>query len=261
MRFMHHLAAIGHQLHAWTLGIILTLVFLDAGPGLWRDHPPESRRIAGLLGGLLGFGSIVCVIGSSWRDFLMMVAPFSVMTVAYGWAWWSRAKAEVRRRLGWQTAVLGGLSLMIMMLCDGSQWHGGIVIGAYGATAGLLGGFTIMALLALADPVSTDMPLSETPYGVAMQVALVGMGLTLLGSLDAFWNVLSGAAGGEAVPVLEWVGLSLLVPFVLMAAAHKLFPRFQRVIWVGALVSAVCGQIIVLTMLEAFAGVVPPPLI
>jgi hypothetical protein len=255
---MDYLAIIGHQFHAWALGLVITLTFLDSGPGLWRDHPPRSRRIAGQLVGLFGLLSISCLQGRSWRIALLLMAPFITMAVWYAWAWWSRARAVVRRTLGMQTAVLGGISLILLMAYDGPvNWHGGVVIGAYGASAGLLGGLTLLLLMAMADPATEDGPLPNTPFGVAVQVSLVGLGVTLLGGLDAVWSMLSGQAGSHTNVLWCWLGLSLLIPLALLMAAHRVFPHFQRAIWSTALLSAIGGQVIIHTLLVTLPGLIP----
>lgn len=214
---------------------MLATLFVDLGPGLHRDHPPRGRRLAGIAAGplaLLGSACLSTVMPAPL--FFTLVAPFAIGAVAYAACWGFRVRSWVRREVGWEATVVNGVALLLMMTLAGPRhWSGGIVMGVYGGSAALLGSFTVTALGALPKDEQ------QTPYGVPARMAASGVGLTALACLD----MLPGLSGHPPLRLaLVWAGLSLVAPLVLIAAGHRLFPRYQAAIWSVAVVSALGGQ-------------------
>ena len=255
---MNGLLVAGHMAIAWALGLALNLAFLDFGPGFERDHPPHSRRIAGLAVGPLALLSFLCLAAAypAWITGLI-VAPFAAMATATSLAWLRGWRPQWRRAVGRDTAIIGGVSLVVLMLTAGpEQWDGGIVIGAYCGSAGLLGGLTLMLLIALDSPPGTP----EQPYSIPARSAGVGLGVGALSGLQILWNMLVQPAVRIAGLGI-WLGLSLLVPALLALVGLKLYPKLQRPIWSAALLSAVGGQIAIHAVLLAFPGLIPPAIL
>lgn len=259
---MHGLTVAGHQLMAWAVGITATTVFLDVGPGFIRDHPPLERRIVGgLIGPVALLSLLLLEVDDPSRTRLLEAVPFAVMALAYSLAWWRGWRAIHRRALGWQTGVIGGVALLVLMLTAGPlDWHGGVVMTAYAASAALLGGLTCLLVKALCGARSDDVDVTLTPYGLPARVVAIGIAISVLGAFDLFVWTLGGHT--EWLPVMgSWLGLSLAVPGALVALGHKLYPRLQRVIWAVALTSAVGGQAVLHTITLYYPGLIPPPLI
>ncbi|HWI53043.1 MAG TPA: hypothetical protein VNT01_12965 [Symbiobacteriaceae bacterium] len=259
MSIVHSITVAGHQLMAWSFGIAVTTVFLDIGPGFARDHPPFERRIAGALAGpLAGLSFCLLLVDNPVLTSLLIAAPFALMSSLYSLAWFRRWPANRRRTFGWQTGVVGGVALIVLMLTAGPQyWDGGVVMGVYAASAGLLGGFTCLTVKALYGHRATDVEDSSSPYGIPARTVAVGLGIGGLAALDMLTWAISGHAGW--LPILGvWLVLSLVVPGVLMALGHKLYPRLQLWVWLAALISATGGQATIHTITLFLPGLIPP---
>ncbi|HYF91935.1 MAG TPA: hypothetical protein VD969_06790 [Symbiobacteriaceae bacterium] len=259
---MHFFTVAGHQLMAWSVGIALTVVLLDLGPGLTRDHPPSERRVAGALIGPLA-GLSLCALSVDYHFGVtgLIAAPFTVMAILYSWAWIRLAPATRRRTLGWQTGVIGGVSLLVLMLTAGPKdWHAGMVMAAYAASAGLLGGLTCLMVKAVRGVSSTDVEASTSPFGIPARAASIGLGISALAALDGLWWAFGGHS--DWLPVMGlWLTLSLVVPGVLMALGHKFYPKLQRVVWSAALLSAIGGQAAIHALTLTNPGLIPPAMI
>lgn len=243
---------------AWSVGMTATTVFLDRGPGFSRDHPPLDRRVAGPLAAVLAVASLVCVaIDSPYWVALLLVAPYTLMAVVYGWSW-LRARASLRRAIGWQTSVIGGVAMLVLMLTAGpDDWNGGVVMTAYAASAGLLGGLTFLLIRAITAGFDDGMDNTDSPYGIPARIVGTGLAITGFASLDVIFWLISGHE--DWWPTISfWLLLSLLVPGGLIAAGHKLYPRLQRLIWSLALLSAVGGQAAIHALTLFFPGLIPP---
>lgn len=256
------LTVAGHLLLAWSVGLAATTAFLDLGPGLMRDHPPRERRITGsLIGPLAMLGCGLMMADCPLRVTLCIAAPFAVMAATYSHAW-ARGWRPVRRRvLGWQTGIVGVVSLLALVLTAGPlDWHGGVVVAAYAASAGLLGGLTCLAVKAFFGAHQEDVELTVSPFGIPARVVSFGLGIAVLGAFDVIGWLLAGHA--DWLPVMgAWLGLSLAVPALLTGLGHKFFPRLQRAIWTGALVSAVGGQAAIHAVTLYNPGLIPPAIL
>jgi hypothetical protein len=240
---MSGITAVGQGLQAWTLGLVLTMVLLDVGPGFSRDHPSYMRRLSGAaVGPMSGMSLALLLPECSLWQVLMTCAPFSVLAIWYSWAWWFRWPARQRRSVGIQAAVVGTISLLLLMLTGGmGEWNGGVVAAAFIASAGLLGGFTVLTLRAWTAGLPDEVPECESALEIPFKVVGVGLGITLLACLEAAGPLLAGDS--PLVYVLRlWILLSLAVPVAALAAGRRLWPRFGRLVWSAALVSAVVGQ-------------------
>lgn|GEM_PF-1877630 len=255
---MEYLTALGHQSLAWAAGLAATLVFLDSGPGMSRDHPPLGWRLPGTLVGPLAAVGALCLATSSQPLLsLALGLPFAATAAAYSVAWLRHVRARRRRIYGYVAAITGGVSMLALMLTAGPvQWNGGLVIGAYAGSAALLGGLTAALCIALTSAAPDEIAVRASPYGVPARVAAVGFGVTLLGMMDVGFAALSGFR--MPLQMGLWMLLSLVVPLMLMAAGHGLFPRFQRPIWAGAFGSALVGQWAFHLLLLQRPGLIPP---
>jgi hypothetical protein len=251
---MNGLMAAGQGLQAWALGLVLTLVFLDVGPGFSRDHPSLTRRMAGAaVGPLAGISLALSIPTCSLWQLLATCVPFTVLSIWYSWAWWFRWRASQRRSLGQQAAVLGGITLLLMMLTGGPHgWSGGIVAAAYIASVGLLGGLTVLAIMAWTERAADEVPECKASLEVPCTVVAVGLGITGLAALESLGYLVSSYA------LDFWLACSLLVPAGLLVAARRLWPRFARILWSGALVSALVGQGTIHTLMMTVHGLIPP---
>lgn len=259
---MHMLTVVGHLLLAWSVGLAVTTVFLDLGPGLMRDHPPRERRIAGaIIGPLAVVGCGLLWITCPVRVSLCIAAPFALMAAAYSAAWVRGWRPTKRRAIGWQTGIVGVASLLTLALTAGPlAWHGGVVIAAYAASAGLLGGLTCLAVKAFFGAHQEDVELTVSPFGIPARVVSFGLGIIVLGAFDVIGWLLGGH--GDWLPVMgAWLGLSLAVPALLTGLGHKFFPRLQRPIWTLALVSAIGGQVAIHAVTLYNPGLIPPALL
>ena len=256
---MHYFTVAGHQLMAWSFGIALTVAFLDLGPGLMRDHPSSERRAAGALVGPLAAVSLCALaVDNHYHVTGLVAAPYTVMAVLYSLAWIRHSPAVRRRTFGWQTGIIGGVSLLVLMLTSGPEdWHGGIVMAAYAASAGLLGGLTCLVIKAVYGVAQEDAEASTSPFGIPARVVGFGLGISGLAAVDALW----WAYGGHSawLPIMaSWLVLSLIIPGALMALGHKLYPRLQRLVWSVALLSAMGGQAAIHAVTLTFPGLIPP---
>lgn len=241
---MEWLSAVGHELHAWSLGLALVAVFSDSGPGMLRDHPPAARRVLGIASGVLaGLAFALLAFHTPVHLLLMVEAPFALLTGWYAWAWWTRQRAAVRRARGIEAAVVSGISLLVAMLAGGgSEWSGGLIMGAYGASAGLLGGLTALFLSrVLGTPAVTGPEGEQADGSVFGQAIAVGAGLMVLVLLEYGWSA-AGMSEGALPPVGRWLLLSLVVPLTLVGSASKLAHRAAHWLRGAALLSAVAGQ-------------------
>jgi len=252
----------GNQLLAGTFGITAATVLLDLGAGFARDHPPLARRLAGILVGPLGLLSLVLLAKCTpLLELLVLVGGFTCMALVYSYSWLRRFRAARRRPIGAATGVIGGLSLLFFMLVAGpADWSGGIVMGAYVASAALLGGFTTILIAFLTAKAPDEVPIAATPYGIPARFAAGGLAITVLAGLEMAIAVIGNADASWLAPVAFWLGLSLVVPAILTAAGHKLFPRFQPLIWGGALLSALAGQAAAHALLTFYPPLLPPGL-
>jgi len=244
---------------AWSLGIAVTTIFLDIGPGFARDHPPLERRIAGALTGpLAAVAFCLLLVDNSVLATLLIAAPFALIASLYSLAWLRHWRPDRRRTIGWQTGVVGGVALLVLMLTAGPRnWHGGVVMGTYAASAALLGGFTCLAVKALFGARATDVEDSSSPFGIPARTVAFGLGISVLAALDTLIWANTGHA--DWFPVLgAWLALSLVVPGVLMALGHKLYPRLQAWVWLAALASATGGQAAIHAITLYFPGLIPP---
>lgn len=248
---------IGHQLLAWALGLALILALLDSREGFVRDHPPLAwRRAGGLVGPLAAAGTLAVLMTCRRWDLLALTGPFAVMAIAYSLAWLTGKPAVQRRRLGLNAAILGAISVLFLMLIAGpSGWTGGVVMGAYAASAALLGGFTVM-LLGSGNDRADEVNVPFSPYGLLARAVAVGLALLALAAGELFR--LRDGLSSVGPELGLWVALSLVVPLVLMAAGHKLFPRGQRWIWASAWVSALVGQAAIHSVMLGHPGLLPP---
>jgi hypothetical protein len=252
----------GHLLLAWSVGLAATTVFLDLGPGLMRDHPPLERRITGgLVGPLAVLGCGLLSVDCPLRVTLCIAAPFALMAALYSAAWVRGRRPAMRRILGWQTGVVGIISLLTLVLTAGpADWHGGVVIAAYAASAGLLGGLTCLAVKAFFGAHREDVEETIAPYGIPARVVSFGLGIAVLGAFDVIGWILGGHA--DWIPVMgAWLGLSLVLPALLTGLGHKFFPRMQRPIWTVALVSALGGQAAIHAVTLFNPGLIPPAIL
>lgn len=241
---MNWLAALGHELHAWSLGLAAVAIFTDAGPGYLRDHPPVARRAIGIAAGVLALLGFIFLAGHTPPATLLMVeAPFALLTMWYAWAWWTRQRASVRRTRGIEAAVVSGISLLVAMLTDGAHsWHGGLVMGAYGASAGLLGGLTALFLGRMLERAAANIPEGTADDGaISVQAIAVGAGLMVLVVLEYGFSLV-GFSEGALPPVGQWVLLSLVVPLMLVGTASRLAHRAGHWLRGAALLSAITGQ-------------------
>lgn len=233
--------ALGLQLQAWALGMTVTVVLLDSAPGLARDHPPRSWRIAGASAGALALAGLLCYSLGDAPGWLLLavVLPHLLMTLAWSWQWVAGTGAGRRRLRGREALILGLLSLLFVSLESGvCEAQSGLLLAAFAGSAALLGGLTTTLLITLLAHRQGEVDLPATPYGVPAQVVAVGLGICLLALLDA---LIGPGCGGS---LLLWALLSLLILFGLTAAGHRLFPRQQPSIWAAALGSVFIGQMI-----------------
>lgn len=250
---MHYLTVAGHQLMAWSFGIAATIIFHDLGPGFARDHPPLERRAAGLLTGSLAVLSFLALaVDNPYWVSLLIVAPFAVMASLYSLAWYRGWRADRRRMLGWQTGVIGAAALLVLMLTAGPRdWHGGTVVAAYAGSAGLLGGLTYLVLKSVYGRRAAD---AASPYGIPARAVAFGLGIIVLAALELLV--------GTWFPVVGlWLVLSLLIPALVMALGHLIYPRVQPLLWVAALLSALGGQAAIHTLTLVAPGLVPPAML
>lgn len=259
---MLFLTVVGHLVFAWSVGLAATTVFLDLGPGLMRDHPPRERRITGsLIGPLALLGCGLLLVNCPFWMTLCLVAPFALMAALYSAAWMRGWRPAQRRLLGWQAGVVGVISLLALVLTAGPlDWHGGVVIAAYAASAGLLGGLTCLTIKAFFGAHQEDVELTVSPFGIPARVVSFGLGIAVLGAFD----VISWLLGGHAdwLPMMgTWLGLSLALPALLTGLGHKFFPRLQRPIWAAALASALGGQIAIHAVTLYNPGLIPPAIL
>lgn len=257
---MHGLTVAGHQLMAWSVGVTATTVFLDLGPGFTRDHPPLDRRISGEVAAPLAVLSLLCLaVDSPWWVTLLLGAPYALMSCVYALAWLRGAPAAQRRRLGWQTGTIGGAALLVLMMVAGpDNWNGGVVMSAYATSVGLLGGFTFLLIRSATIEKDDGVETSDSPYGIPARAIGVGLGISLLGTLDMLYWVVEGHPSWLLF-VSVWTILSLVVPGVLMALGHGLYPKLQRLVWGIALLSALSGQAGIHAVTLLYPGLVPPP--
>jgi hypothetical protein len=238
----------------------LILVLLDSGAGFVRDHPPLGWRLAGMATGPMALLGACGLLAARTRwDVAALSLPFAFMTAVHSFAWWRRSHTEARRVAGRQAAIVGVISLLFLMLIAGPDgWDGGVVIGAYTASAALLGGLTVTLLIALTAGRADEVSVPATPFGVPARAVAVGLGITLMAAGETIFGLSGG--DGVPVPVRLWLMLSLGAPLLLVAAGHRLFPRFQRVIWSGALLSALAGQAAVHLLLTVYPVLIPTSL-
>lgn len=255
---MHSLMIAGHELHAWAVGMALTMVFLDLGPGFTRDHPPLGRRIGGALIGPLAMLALGCMAAPAplWLS-LLVAAPFAIMGCWYSWCWISATRYELRRSVGRQTAIVGCVSLLVLMLTAGpSNWNGGVVMGVYGASAGVLAGLTFLLLQAWTEERPQQPALAENAVDVPVRVTLVGLGVAAMAGLQVIWATITGAVPHE-VHLWVWPALTLVMPVLSCAVGCRFFPRHQRLLWTLALLSAMGGQAVIHTMTMNHPGLIP----
>jgi hypothetical protein len=256
------LTVAGHLLLAWAVGLAATTAFLDLGPGLMRDHPPRERRITGaVVGPLALIGCGLLLVTCTFPAGLCVATPFALMAAVYSAAWVRGWRPVTRRVLGWQTGVVGVVSLLVLVLTGGPlEWHGGVVIAAYAASAGLLGGLTCLTVKAFFGAHKEDVELTVSPFGIPARVVSFGLGIAVLGAFDVIGWLLGGHA--DWLPAMgAWLGLSLAVPALLTGLGHKFFPRLQRPIWTAALVSAIGGQAAIHAVTLLNPGLIPPAIL
>ncbi|MFZ5822863.1 MAG: hypothetical protein ACOY94_00760 [Bacillota bacterium] len=232
---------VGLQLLAWALGMTVTVVLFDSAAGFVRDHPPHAWRAAGILAGPLALVSFACLLHCSaplWLS-LGVVLPFALMASAYSWAWFHRTPAETRRRLGRQAMIMGLITVLFVSLQLGSEPQAALVLAAFAGSAALLGGLGTLCLVALMGGRHDEVEVPFSPYGMPARIIATGLGITLLALLDGGLGSLEGLL---VLPVRLWIAFSLLIPLALVAAGHRLFPRWQPPIWTGAFGSVLVGQ-------------------
>ncbi|MFZ5813896.1 MAG: hypothetical protein ACOY93_01155 [Bacillota bacterium] len=233
---------LGLQLLAWAVGTLVTVVLLDSDTGLVRDHPPLAWRIGGLVPGPLAALSLVFLLlcgGPLWLC-LAVVLPAALMLLAYSWAWARRYPAERRRVRGREALIISVTTVLFVSLEQSTATEGtALVMAAFAGSAALFGGLGTLLLGALVGSHGGDQVVVKmTPYGMPARVVATGLGVTLLALVD---TLLFG--GGAPVLALSlWATFSLLAPLSLVAAGHRLFPRWQSPIWASALGSVLVGQ-------------------
>lgn len=245
------LHGVGDLLVSWAVGLAVTTVLIDQGPGLTRDHPPAARRLAGMAAGPLAAAGLLFTAagGPGWLQTLL-AAPFAGVAALYSLAWWRRLPASQRRTAGWQTAVGGILTCLVSLLLESTGgWHPGLVIAVHGGSAAVLGGLAALLLKLL---VTVEDPVPAPPTGIPVRVIAVGLGLISLAVLEL---------GFALLPLWPWLALTLLVPLVLGVVGQWLLPRLRVRLCVAALLSALTGQVLVHALMQRLPGLIPPPML
>lgn len=237
---------LGLQLLAWALGMSVTIVLLDSAADFVRDHPPFAWRITGAATGpmaLISFVSILACGAPLWLS-LAVVLPFALLNLVYSWAWVHRCSAEMRRKRGREALFLGVITVLFVSLEQGvSEPQSVLVLAAFAGSAALLGGLGTLMLIALLGGRRDEVAVPFTPYGIPARMVATGLAVTLLALLDSGFGLLLGGKGFLTTFLALWVAFSLLVPLGLMAAGHRLFPRWQSPIWATAFGSVLVGQL------------------
>lgn len=233
---------LGLQLLSWALGMLITVVLLDTATGFVRDHPPLAWRIAGGMTGPVALISLACLLlfGIPLWLSLAVVLPFVLMALAWSCSW-LRSPADRRRQRGREATILGVITVLVVSLEHSvALGQSVLVLAACAGSAALLGGLGTILLTTLLGGRCGEVEAPATPYGVPARVVATGLGITLMAILD------TGLVHGTGSPVallLLWVICSLMLPLGLVAAGHRLFPRWQPPIWATAFSSVVVGQV------------------
>ncbi len=241
------LDVVGYQLLAGALGLTVTLVLLDSGSGFVRDHPPLAWRLAGGAVGPLAALSFLCLIlfthAPLWVS-MALVLPFSLLALIYSWAWFRRYGAERRRLRGREAMIVGLITLVFVSLTQTtSELESSLAMAAFAGSAALFGGLGLNFLVALMARRQEEVTVEANPYGMLARVTATGLGITLMALLETGYRHLAGTSEVASLSLLLWAAFSLLVPLLMVAAGHKLFPRFQSPIWTVAMASVVIGQV------------------
>lgn len=239
------LDVLGLQLLAWALGISVTVVLLDSAAGLVRDHPPVAWRMAGAMAGPLALVSLLALLlcGTPLWLCLAVVLPFTLLALAYSWAWVRRHPAGLRRQRGREALILGVITLLFVSLEQSIAEPDSVrVLAAFGGSAALLGGLSTTMLISLLRHRQGEVAVPANPYGMVARVVATGLAITLLALLDTGSGLLLSGGESLSLPLLLWMACSLLLPLALVAAGHRLFPRLQPPIWMVAFGSVLVGQ-------------------
>ena len=250
----------GHQTLAWALGMLITVVLLDSGNGFTRDHPPLGWRLVGLASGPIAVVGFLCLLGAGPFPYVqLLTGPFASVAVLYSRSWYRRDRWDRRRGWGRDAAIVGLGTMLLLMLSAGPiDWNGGIVIGAYTASAALLGGLSTILLTTLtARAKSDEVAVPVTPFGVPARVVATGLTITLMAATELLFRLHDGTPAIYRATTV-WMVLSLLVPLAMVGLGHGLFPRFQRPVWFTAMASALVGQAAILFVILLNPGLVPP---
>lgn len=249
----HLFYATGLQLLSWSLGLAVTLALLDSKSGLVRDHPPLAWRVGGMLLGplaALSFAAVVLGHAPRWVS-LGLVLPYALMALGASWVWYRGAGAALRRQREREAAILGLIAVLF-----GSLVHTGgdalpvLSLAASLGSAALVGGLAILALSGALGGRWDEVEVHPNCDGIPVRVVFTGLGLTLLAASDVGRAVF---AGGIAVPepLLLWLGCSLLVPGLLVAAGCRLGAWNRPLLWSSACCAAALGQMALQTVLVA----------
>lgn len=259
--FLHTIwQIVGHQMLAWALGMTVTVALLDTGNGFTRDHPPLGWRLVGLSCGPIALTGFLFQLAAGPFPYApSLTAPFALTACLYSVAWFRREGSVRRRSRGLEAVIVGVPSMLLLMLSAGPEdWSGGIVIGAYTASAALLGGLSSILLTMLtAGAPSDEVTVPATPFGIPARVTAAGLTITLMAALEFVFRIRNGSPS-VMVATWIWLGLSLAIPLAAMAVGHGLFPRFQRPVWFTAVASALVGQGAILFVILMNPGLVPP---
>lgn len=245
--------AAGLQFLSWSLGLVATLALLDSKNGLVRDHPPRAWRVAGRLPGPLAALSLAAVVlgGAPRWVSLGLVLPYALMALGASWAWHRGAAADVRRQQEREAAILGLLAVLFASLAQtDADGLPALSLAASLGGAALVGGLAILALSGALGGRWDEVEVHPNCDGIPVRVVFTGLGLTLLAASDVGRAVF---AGGIAVPepLLLWLGCSLLVPGLLVAAGCRLGAWNRPLLWSSACCAAALGQMALQTVLVA----------
>ncbi len=249
----HLCYAAGLQLLSWSLGLAVTLVLLDSRSGLVRDHPPLGWRVAGMLLGplaALSFAAVLLGDAPRWVS-LGLALPYTLMALAASWVWYRGAAAGLRRQREREAAVLGVLAVLFASLAQtGGDGPPVLSLAASLGSAALVGGLGILALCGALGGRRDEVEVDPNCDGIPIRVAATGLGITLLAASDVGRALLTGEV---ALPTLLglWLGCSLLVPVLLLAAGRRLAAWNRPLLWCAAWLAVVVGQLALQTSLVA----------